>query len=124
MTTPSAGSRRAWTFDATLLATCALAVSAAFLLVPGAERVAILGWEIPELCGFKNLTGLPCPGCGLTRSWTYLAHGDVTTAFRMNWLGPVLFVAAALQVPVVSVRMLRRWVRERRAARAEQPCRT
>ncbi len=29
----------------------------------------------PVLCPFRALTGLPCPGCGLTRSWVYAVHG-------------------------------------------------
>jgi hypothetical protein len=33
----------------------------------------------------------PCPGCGLTTSWTALLHGDFTLAFRAHPLGPILF---------------------------------
>jgi len=109
---------RSWSFDLAMLALCGGAVLAAFLLTPGAERVAILGFEIPELCGFKRFTGLPCPGCGLTRSWTYLAHGDPVTALRMNPVGPVLFLAAAIQVPLVLRRMGLRWWTARRLRRA------
>ena len=45
------------------------------------------------LCGFKNLTGLPCPGCGLTHSFCALAKGDIVDAFGFNLLGPLLFLA-------------------------------
>ncbi|HKA20536.1 MAG TPA: DUF2752 domain-containing protein [Blastocatellia bacterium] len=48
------------------------------------------------LCGFKNLTGLPCPGCGLTHSFCALAKGDVGDAFGFNLLGPVLFLALVI----------------------------
>src|SRR6202040_3378607 len=44
------------------------------------------------VCGFKNFTGLPCPGCGLTHSFCALAKGDVFDAFSFNLLGPPLFV--------------------------------
>ncbi|GAC66562.1 DUF2752 domain-containing protein [Gordonia soli] len=44
----------------------------------------------PELCPFRRMTGLPCPGCGLTRSWVALAHGEVGQAFAFNVFGPLL----------------------------------
>ena len=41
----------------------------------------------------------PCPGCGLTTSWTALVHGDFAFAFHAHPLGPILygiFTAVAL----------------------------
>src|SRR5262245_15386876 len=43
---------------------------------------------------FKNLTGLPCPACGLTHSFCALAKGRLTDAFGYNALGPVIFLLA------------------------------
>jgi hypothetical protein len=43
------------------------------------------------LCGFKTILGLPCPGCGLTRSFCALAKGELFSAFAFNLLGPFLF---------------------------------
>jgi hypothetical protein len=57
------------------------------------------------LCGFKNLTGLPCPGCGLTHSFCALTKGEVETAFAFNLLGPAMF-ALMLLVWVRSVAVL------------------
>jgi hypothetical protein len=34
----------------------------------------------------------PCPGCGLTTSWTALVHGDFATAFQAHALGPLLYL--------------------------------
>ncbi len=44
------------------------------------------------ICGFKNFTGLPCPGCGLTHSFCAIGKGDIITAFVYNILGPPLFL--------------------------------
>jgi hypothetical protein len=44
------------------------------------------------VCGFKNFTGLPCPGCGLTHSFCALSKGHITDAFGFNLLGPPLFL--------------------------------
>jgi hypothetical protein len=49
-----------------------------------------------SVCGFKNFTGLPCPGCGLTHSFCALAKGDLINAFEFNWLGPPLFLVLVL----------------------------
>src|SRR5213082_114107 len=46
----------------------------------------------PPLCPFRLLTGLPCPGCGLTRSVVSLAHGDLAAALTFHPLGPLLIV--------------------------------
>jgi len=48
-----------------------------------------------SICIFKNLTGLPCPGCGLTHSFCALGKGRVASAFRFNAMGPPIFLLAA-----------------------------
>ncbi|HVG22415.1 MAG TPA: DUF2752 domain-containing protein [Blastocatellia bacterium] len=48
------------------------------------------------ICGFKNFTGLPCPGCGLTHSFCALGKGDLLSAFGFNLLGPPLFLLFVL----------------------------
>jgi len=35
----------------------------------------------------------PCPGCGLTTSWTATIHGHFGEAFRAHPLGPFLYLA-------------------------------
>lgn len=52
--------------------------------------------EYFTICGFKNLTGLPCPGCGLTHSFCALTQGDIGGAFAFNLVGPLLYLALIL----------------------------
>lgn len=44
------------------------------------------------LCFFKYLTHLDCPGCGLTRSFISISHGQFTEALRFNLLGPFVYL--------------------------------
>jgi hypothetical protein len=52
---------------------------------------------IPDTCSFKNLTGLPCPGCGLTRSIVAAMHGDLRTSLMYHRLGLLTLVYILLQ---------------------------
>jgi hypothetical protein len=45
-------------------------------------------------CPFRRATGVPCPGCGLTRSFCAVAKGHVERGFDLHWLGPALFLVA------------------------------
>ncbi|MGH8083223.1 MAG: DUF2752 domain-containing protein [Lysobacter sp.] len=49
-------------------------------------------------CLFYHLTGLYCPGCGMTRAAHALAHGDVMQMLAMNPLLPLLMIALPLLV--------------------------
>ncbi len=55
----------------------------------------IVGYFNPTTAGFfpvcplYYLTGIHCPGCGLTRGFHALFHGDVLTALHFNALLPV-----------------------------------
>lgn len=40
-------------------------------------------------CPLYSITGLACPGCGLTRGFHALFHGDVVTGLDLNALIPV-----------------------------------
>jgi hypothetical protein len=50
-------------------------------------------------CTFVEVTGVPCPACGMTTSFALLAHGDVANSLRANWVGTLLAGYCALVVP-------------------------
>lgn len=85
--------------DALLFVLSAAVVLCAALLSPGDEAVSFLGREIPAVCAWRNLFGVGCPGCGLTRSFVYMAHAAPVEAFRMHPLGPPMFSLLASQIP-------------------------
>lgn len=43
-------------------------------------------------CPTVLLFSRPCPGCGLTTSWTATLHGMWPEAFRAHPLGPILYL--------------------------------
>lgn len=47
----------------------------------------------PTLCLIRRVMGRPCPGCGMTRALSRLAHGDPLAAWRYN---PRVVVVAPL----------------------------
>lgn len=57
------------------------------------------------VCPLYTMTGLACPGCGLTRGFHSLFHGDIIPALDYNFLIPVwaaifgwVFVSLLLRV--------------------------
>jgi hypothetical protein len=71
----------------------AVLLGSVLLPIPAGDG-RILG--LPSICLFYDLTGLPCPGCGLTRSFVCFAHGQIAQAYRWNLLGPELWLICAL----------------------------
>ena len=45
-----------------------------------------------SLCGFRWLTGYPCPLCGLTRAMFHLVKGHWQTAIEYHALSPLVLV--------------------------------
>jgi hypothetical protein len=51
-------------------------------------------------CGFLHLTGIPCPGCGLTTSVAHAARLHFYESVVTQPFGLVVFLFAALSIPV------------------------
>jgi hypothetical protein len=52
----------------------------------------------PLFCPIKALTGIPCPGCGMTRGFMAIASGNLREAIGYNLFSPILFLGFALTV--------------------------
>lgn len=48
------------------------------------------------LCPFRATTGLPCPGCGLTRAFCAIVRGELERALHFNIISPIVFLATII----------------------------
>ena len=78
----------------------ARAARRALLVLPltSAVFVASALWSPSDLpgvvlCPLRALTGYPCPGCGMTRAFCAIGHGEFARAVGYNALSPLVFVA-------------------------------
>jgi len=75
---------------------------AAALEVRADQRVALRfcpGVVLPESCPSRSFLQVECAGCGLTRSFVHLAHGDFAASWSAHRLGWLLALAVVFQVP-------------------------
>jgi len=85
-----------------LLISLAVISLAGLLEVRSDQRVFVHGFPacpLPEMCMSRTWLGLECPGCGLTRSFVHLAHGDLSASWRLHRLGWLLALAVVAQLP-------------------------
>ena len=76
--------------------------------VSAAATVALLGLDhLPvSLCGWKLMTGFPCPTCGTVRAAVALAGLDVLGALRsypLPALGWIVFIGAGLSASALEL---------------------
>jgi hypothetical protein len=72
----------------------------ALLVLPLTSAVFVVSalWspsDLPDvvLCPLRALTGYPCPGCGMTRAFCSIGHGEFARAVGYNALSPFVFIA-------------------------------
>ena len=102
---PRAGSRllsldRSQLPHLVVLLICMSILAAALLLTPAGpdgHQLRLLSIELPPTCSFHNLTGLPCPGCGLSRSVVAAVRGDLAGSWGFHRLGALTVIYLLLQ---------------------------
>jgi hypothetical protein len=73
-------------------------------------------------CLVKNVTGLPCPSCGMTRAFHALATGHLHDAVHFNIASPAVFAAAwVILVLALADLLLRPGLLDRVWARTRRP---
>jgi len=92
------------------LVMCTGVIVGSFLLnVSFGSRLAMpwMEFPLPSVCQFRNLTGLDCPGCGLSRAFVSIAHGDLAAAWKYNAASLLVFALLLVQLPSRAVQIYR-----------------
>jgi hypothetical protein len=59
--------------------------------------LSLPGWD----CPFFRVTGIPCPGCGLTRAVILLLKGDLQASLRFHAFAPMVLLTAVALILVL-----------------------
>lgn len=99
-----------WVWPTALVVLAALSITATIIVTPAdvGEETLILGNKYGETCGMKAQLGVPCPQCGMTRSWVRFVRGDVVRGFVYNPAGVLLFVWIVIGGLIGALRLITR----------------
>ena len=93
-----------------------LLILLAFLFLARVLAVRSEGFSTgPSLCLFRNVTGLPCPFCGSTRSVGHILQGEFSAALYSNPLGYfglafiILLLLSPITVKRTSAYLAKKW---------------
>jgi hypothetical protein len=105
------------------LSTCVIAASFFFRVQD--EQGVVMPWvnqPFPGICTFRRIVGINCPGCGMTRSFISIAHGQWARAWDFNPVGFLFFPVVAFQIPyrILQLTRIRRGQRELSLAGIDQ----
>jgi uncharacterized protein DUF2752 len=81
---------------------------AAALLFFGAGWIGVPNDARYTICAFRRLTGIPCPGCGLTRAMAALARGELLLALHFHPFAPLILGEAAALWAAIGAAVVRR----------------
>ncbi|MDH6056395.1 DUF2752 domain-containing protein [Umezakia ovalisporum] len=60
------------------------------------------------VCPIRHLTGIPCPTCGMTRSFMAIGRGDWSQAIAEHLFGPLLFASFVVAIVHITLELLTR----------------
>ncbi len=62
------------------------------------------------VCPMAVITGIPCPGCGMTRATLHALHGDFAASFRFHPLAMIIVPLLAIYASAHAVSYIRHGV--------------
>lgn len=97
-----------------LLAAAVVLLLSVSMSVSGQTSVFLPGTStpLPETCTARLFFGIDCPGCGLTRCFISIGHGEFARAWHFNPAGFIVYLLFAVQIPWQSYqihRLMKGW---------------
>ncbi len=83
-----------------LVATTALSMS--FVMTVEDDQEVYLPFTtvpMPEMCGFRSLLGVGCPGCGMSRAFISISNLEIDKALAFNSASLIVYLFVAIQIP-------------------------
>ncbi len=59
-----------------------------------------------SLCPFKLLTGMPCAGCGITKSLIFLYQGNLLKSLSYHAFGPLVVIALLALLVLLIIQLI------------------
>jgi hypothetical protein len=88
----------------------AIVLLMSLLMTSQGERTVFLpGFRsaMPETCTSRRIFGIECPGCGMTRAFISISHGQFSRAWQFNRASFVVYFFVAVQIPWHSIQIWR-----------------
>ncbi|NIP24891.1 MAG: DUF2752 domain-containing protein [Phycisphaerae bacterium] len=82
-----------------ILLLCAVILFFSLLLDEEDGLLYLFGYKWPHRCPLYETVGIKCALCGLTRSFSSLAHGNWRQSIKFHALGPIIFAFTCFQIP-------------------------
>ncbi len=97
-----------WIATIWMLGATGCVTMAALMQVGEDRRVFLPGLSepVPEMCMMYSRFGIDCPGCGLTRTFIHMAHGQFISAWHTNPVGMLVFLLACVQIPMGAAQVI------------------
>ena len=93
-----------------LIAALLIIALSGWLQLKPSEGINMPFWgTLPGICTWKNFLGIDCPGCGLTRCFVEIAHGNWKRAWQYNPAGFLIFGLVIYQIPFRGIQLWRLW---------------
>jgi hypothetical protein len=81
-----------------VLTLCLLVVIGSLLLQQSGDGLYLFGIKWPVSCALYQSFGVKCALCGLTRSFSSMARGDIPAAIQFHPLSQAVFAFVCLQI--------------------------
>ena len=92
-----------------LMGGCAVLIMSLLMRSEGPQSVYLPGASspLPNICSSRMIFGIDCPGCGMTRAFIAISHGQFQKAWNFNPASFLVYLLIIGQIPWQSIQLWR-----------------